>query len=197
MYTAFWGFLCACCNFFCYSFPSSVSEKYMQSLWGGKWSGRWCDAFCVFVWNICAQRIRTSEGTLNFRPLISKCIPVKRAKRLFSVILVQSYPKVLISWEILCHCCGVVQLGYFSFVFCRALWFERGFSWFPASFITKKIRNLNRHKDFWYPNVRAWTKISIRLAFTSAYVSLETGIRRALVLAIPYAPKACFVSPFL
>lgn len=139
------------------------------------------------------QWIRTSEGTLNLRHLISKRIPCKESQET-QLSWLRVPPKCSYLEKFFASVAGG-SVGLFFLCFHRGLWFERGFSWFPASCIVKKICNLNRHKAFWYSDAWAWTKISVRLVFTSAYVSLETDISRGLMLAIAYTPKACFLSP--
>lgn len=182
-------------SLFCFSVSIKYFWKVHAVLMRGKvkWQVAWC------LLGSCPKHICTNselgllKGHWTWGILSAGVFLVKRAKRLS--YLGSEFPQ---SAHILRNSLPVlqgVQLGYFSFVFHRGLWFERGFSWFPASCIVKKICNLNRHKAFCYSDAWARIKISVRLAFTSAYVSLETDISRGLMLAIAYTPKACFLSP--
>lgn len=169
MYTVIFFSVLSTISLFHCSFSIQCSWKVNAVLVKGKakWQVGWC-LLCSCLKHICTNKEwGLLKGHWTWGLLSVRVFIVKTAKRLFSLILAHSYPKVLRSWEIPCKCCGVFSWVIFLLFFHRALWFERGFSWLPASCVVKKICNLNRHEDFCCSNVRAWTKISIRLAFTS------------------------------
>lgn len=110
---------CAFSNsFFCCTFSIKGFWKVPAVLVRGKvkWQVVWC-LLCSCLKHLCRNReLGLLKGHWTWGLLSASISLVKRAKRLFSVILAQSYIKVLIPWENLCQCCGGFSWVIFFFL---------------------------------------------------------------------------------